>query len=175
MPIIMESYFEDWNQFYMNMVYLISMKSKDPSTKQGAVIVSPHNRVKSIGYNGMCRGINDNLLMRYDRPRKYIWFEHAERNAIYNSESSLTGCIMYTNGISCGNCARAIIQVGIKKIVYDIEWHEREMKVLRKNPDSWENEIFDSIEMFKEAEVELQGVKIKYFKTPERFRRGEIF
>lgn len=169
------SYFDDWDQFYMNMVYFVAMKSKDTSTKIGAVIVSPHNRVKSIGYNGMPRGVDDNKPERYERPGKYLYFEHAERNAIYNAETSLVDCTIFTNGVPCPRCARAIIQVGIKEVVYDIEWHERDMKILKENPDSWESGLFDSMEMMYEAGVTYRGVKIKDFKTPIRFRRGETF
>lgn len=171
----MKSYFKDWDQFYMNMVYLISLKSKDESTKQGAIIVSPHNRVKSIGYNGLPRNINDNDPERNERPKKYLWFEHAERNAIYNAEQSLVGCTLYTNGCPCPRCARAIIQVGISRVIYDKEWHEKDMEVLRKNPNSWESGIFDSMEMLYESGIELKSIIIESFITPMRIRRGEVF
>lgn len=171
----MKSFFRNWDQFYINMVYLVSLKSKDESTKQGAVIVSPHNRVKSIGYNGLPRGVNDNISERDERPKKYLWYEHAERNAIYNAETSLVGCTLYTNGCPCPRCARAVIQSGIIKVIYDKEWNEKDMEILKKYPDSWESGIFDSMEMFYEAGVEYKGIIVDKFITPLRYRRGEVF
>jgi dCMP deaminase len=171
----MKSYFDDWDQFYMNMVYLIALKSKDESTKQGAVIVSPFNRVKSIGYNGLPRNVNDNIPERDERPKKYLYYEHAERNAIFNAETSLLGSTLYTNGCPCPRCARAIIQVGIIRVIYDKEWYEKDMEILKKYPDSWESGIFDSLEMFHEAGIVLKGIKVEKFIVPRRFRRGEVF
>ena len=169
-----ESCFENWDQFYMNMVYLVSLKSKDPATKQGAVIVSPHNRVVSIGYNGFPRGSNDDVPERYERPEKYLWFEHAERNAIYNAERPLIGCTLYTCGLSCVPCARGIIQVGISEVVFDIEWWEKDM-LYAKEQGTWESELDRTIEMYSEVGIMYRSVKIKEFLKPERHRRGEIF
>jgi len=70
------------------------MRSKDKSTHVGAVVVDDLNIVRSMGYNSFVRGINDDVPERQERPEKYFWFEHAERNAIYNSQLSLRGCRM---------------------------------------------------------------------------------
>ena len=75
----------NWDTLFMSMVYLVAMKSKDDSTHLGAVIVSQDNEIRSFGYNGLARGINDDVVERQERPEKYFWFEHAERNAIYNA------------------------------------------------------------------------------------------
>lgn len=104
----------------MTMAYLNAMASKDPRTKIGAIIVGPDNEIRSSGYNGFPRGCDDDVEERYVHPEKYYWFEHAERNAIYNAARigvSTRGCTLYTQAIPCADCARAIIQSGIKKIV----------------------------------------------------------
>src|SRR3990167_7197511 len=98
-----------WDESFMSMVYLVAMKSKDESTHVGAVVVGPDNEIKSTGYNSFVRKLNDHLTMRQERPEKYYWFEHAERNAIYNATLngvSLKGCKIYTNGVPCMDCAR---------------------------------------------------------------------
>lgn len=94
--------------------------SKDKSTKVGALIVKNDGTPLSWGYNGFPRGANDNDEKRHERPLKYLWTEHAERNAIYNAARSgieLAGSRLYvTTLISCPDCARAIIQAGIKTL-----------------------------------------------------------
>jgi dCMP deaminase len=84
------------------------------------VIVDSRQSVLSLGWNGFPRRINDNIESRHTRPNKYLWTEHAERNAIYNAASTgniLLGATLYVNGIPCADCARAIIQSGITKII----------------------------------------------------------
>ena len=106
----------------MEMAKLVSSWSKDTNTKVGALVVSP-DRQTVHGYNGMPRGANDDVLERYQHPIKAFWWEHAERNAIYNATLlgvSLKGWTMYLNGdhgFPCADCARAIIQCGIKAFV----------------------------------------------------------
>ena len=104
----------------MSMAYLVAMSSKDTRTKIGAVIVGPDNEVRSTGYNGMPRGCFDEVGERYIAPEKYHWFEHAERNAIYNAArmgTPIQGCILYTQAMPCSACARAVVQAGIHEIV----------------------------------------------------------
>jgi len=72
----------DWDMYFMSLSYLVAMKSKDPSTKIGAVIVGPDKEIRSTGYNGFVKGANDDVVEHYERPEKYYHFEHAERNAI---------------------------------------------------------------------------------------------
>src|SRR5271157_1920149 len=106
----------------MEMADLVATWSKDKSTHVGCVIVGAAGEIRSVGYNGFPRGVNDDIDLRYDRPLKYMWTEHAERNAIYNASRmglSLEGCTMYLNGdhgFPCCDCARAIIQCGIKTL-----------------------------------------------------------
>lgn len=107
-------------QVFLEMCDTLSQLSKDPSSKFGCVIVGPKNEIRSVGYNSFPRGINDDVAERFDRPEKYFWFEHAERNAIYNAARvgiPTEGCDLYVSAPPCMDCARAIIQSGIKRIV----------------------------------------------------------
>lgn len=113
-----------WDALFMRHVYLIASKSKDTKTKIGAVLVRD-NAVISEGYNGICRGVSDDIIERFDRPEKYFWFEHAERNTIYRCARngiSTEGTTLYTQGLPCSDCTRGIIQSGIKEIVLHEEW-----------------------------------------------------
>jgi dCMP deaminase len=156
-----------WDDYFMTMVYLAAMRSKDGSTHVGAVVVDDLNIVRSMGYNSFVRGINDEMPDRQVRPEKYFWFEHAERNAIYNAELSLRGCRMYTNGIPCMDCARGIVQEGIKEVIVDQAWDEA-------NEEKWQEHAEKTLEMFEEA-----GVKVRYWEGNlveiYKFRRGEKF
>jgi dCMP deaminase len=110
-----------WDQRFFELVICISSWSEDRSRKVGAVIVGPDNEIRSTGYNGMPRGINSKFEARHSRDdgEKYFWFEHAERNAIYNAARigvSLNGCRLYVSLFPCSDCARAIIQSGICQI-----------------------------------------------------------
>ena len=102
------------------MANLVAKKSKDQSTQIGAVIVGPDNEIRSTGYNSFPKGLNDDLDIRQQRPEKYYWIEHAERNALYNAAKigvSTKNCTMYLNcGIPCCDCTRGIINSGITKI-----------------------------------------------------------
>lgn len=124
------------HEYFFDMADLASKLSKDQSTKCGAVIVGPGHEVRSTGYNSFPRGINDDVQERQERPDKYLWIEHAERNAIYNAARmgvSLVGCRIYQDWLPCADCARAIIQCGIVQIIVDggsykngnKEWEER--------------------------------------------------
>jgi dCMP deaminase len=149
--------FEDWDQYFMSLCAMISYKSKDESTKIGAVIVGPDNEIRSTGYNSFVRNLFDNIPERQKRPVKYFYFEHAERNAIYNAARigvSLKGCRMYTNGMPCADCTRAIIQVGIDEIIYYNNWPEF---------DKWEESAKHSNLMFYETSVKTRKYTGKLF------------
>jgi dCMP deaminase len=120
----------DWDSYFMAMLPLVAARSKDPRTKTGCVVVGPHHEVRTTGYNGFPRGVQDTLPERWDRENgeKYFWVEHAERNAIYNAArhgAALDGCTMYLNWLPCMDCARAIIQSGIVRLVVDRQQHEK--------------------------------------------------
>ena len=154
----------EWDDYFMTMVYLTAMRSKDNSTHIGAVIVDDLNKIVSTGYNSFVRGINDDVLERQVRPEKYFWFEHGERNAIYNAERSVRGCRMYTNGVPCMDCARGIVQSGIKEVIVDKAWDDN-------NVDKWKEHANRSLEQFLEAGVAVRywdGELIEIYK----FRRG---
>jgi dCMP deaminase len=116
----------------MNMLGPISARSKDPNTQIGCIIAGPDHNIRSTGYNSLPRGVNDDLAERYERPAKYKWIEHADRNAIYAAArvgTPLLGCSMYLSGIPCMDCGRGIIQVGISEVIYDhakqLDWETR--------------------------------------------------
>ena len=144
----------NWDEYFINIAEQVKLKSKDNKTKIGVVIVGRDNEIVSTGYNSFPRGINDDVEERQERPEKYFWFEHAERNAIYNAARigvSTLGTTMYmTCGISCADCARAIINSGISKIVL------REGKGATN--EKWQESAERSMIMFKEA-----GVIITFF------------
>ena len=112
-----------WDEYFMGLAHLSAMRSKDPSTQVGAVIVSGEHRVVSIGYNGFPNGCSDDEFP-WDREgdfgaTKYPDVVHAELNAILNSKNDLRGCSIYVSLFPCNECAKAIIQSGISRIVYE--------------------------------------------------------
>jgi len=117
----------NWDKKYLGLALFVAGWSKDPSTKVGAVIVGPKNEVRSLGFNGPPRGVDDDAPARWERPAKYQWCEHAERNAIYNAARVGTpteGCTLYVTSFPtkfgpCDNCCRAIIQAGIVRVVQE--------------------------------------------------------
>jgi dCMP deaminase len=107
----------DWNKRFLDLCDHVATWSKDPSTKLGSVIVDDKKRVVSVGYNGFPRGVED-LEERYnDRPTKYLFVAHAERNALDNAPMMVDGCTLYVTLEPCVECAKSIIQKGIKRVV----------------------------------------------------------
>jgi dCMP deaminase len=110
----------NWDEYFMKQAELVASKSKDTSTKVGAVLVR-HNNAFSTGYNGFPRGVNDNIPERHERPAKYDWVVHSEVNAILNAarEGFMTyGSTMYVTLHPCKECAKAIAQAGVKEVVF---------------------------------------------------------
>ena len=112
-----------WDQYFMGVSKLSALRSKDPSTKVGACIVSADNRIVGVGYNGMPYGTDDKTAP-WQRvgsflETKYAYVVHAELNAILNSTKELKGCRLYVSLFPCHECAKAIIQSGIKEIIYE--------------------------------------------------------
>lgn len=154
----------EWDLYFLEMATLIAKKSKDNSLCVGCVIVGPDKEVRSTGYNGFCRGV-DYKLDRMGRPDKYIWTEHAERNAVYNAARvgiPLKGCTAYVacvpkerGGIApCADCTRAFIQSGVVEIV---EYYAKPNSKNDKRP--WVAGQLKSVSMLKEAGVRLRLVK----------------
>lgn len=111
-----------WDDYFMGVSVLSSFRSKDPNTKVGACIVNADKRIVGVGYNGLPRGCDD-----HDFPwnregdfenSKYPYVVHAELNAILNSTTKLDGCSIYVSLFPCHECVKAIIQSGIKEIVF---------------------------------------------------------
>ncbi len=112
-----------WDEYFMGIAVLSSYRSKDPSTQVGACIVNANNRIMSMGYNGFPAGCDDDEFP-WDREgdtydTKYPYVCHAELNAILNNRgANLEGCRIYVALFPCNECAKAIIQSGIKEVVY---------------------------------------------------------
>lgn len=112
-----------WDEYFMGIALLSAKRSKDPSTQVGACIVNDENRIMSVGYNGMPKGCSDDEFP-WERDggmldTKYAFVCHAELNAILNFRGgSLSGCKVYCTLFPCNECAKAIIQSGLKEIIY---------------------------------------------------------
>ena len=113
-----------WDEYFMGIAMLSAQRSKDSNTQVGACIVNRENKIVSVGYNGMPTGCADDD-MPWERSAespldtKYPYVCHAELNAILNSNiGNLSGCTVYVTLFPCNECAKAIIQSGIKKVVY---------------------------------------------------------
>jgi len=144
-----------WDKTFMDMAALIAKRSKDRSFQVGAVLVGPDCEVRSVGYNGFPRLVNDNIDERHLRPAKYLWTEHAERNAIYNAARvgiQTKGCTLYVTTAPCMRCARAIIQSGIESVVCNYEAPVDNLKD-GSTPVPWWLEFQTALQMFSEAGV----------------------
>ena len=113
-----------WDEYFMGVAMLTGMRSKDPNTQVGACIVSADHKILSMGYNGLPTGCSDDEFPwgREGDPleNKYLFTTHSELNAILNYRGgSLEGSTIYVSLFPCNECAKAIIQAGIKRIVYD--------------------------------------------------------
>ena len=111
-----------WDEFFMGAAMLCAERSKDPNTTVGACIIDDDKKILSCGYNGAPTGFSDEI-MPWDRDgdfinTKYAYVCHAEANAILNSHSDLRGSTIYVDLFPCNECAKLIIQAGIKKVIY---------------------------------------------------------
>lgn len=113
----------DWNTYFMGIAILSAQRSKDSNTQVGACIVNSENKIVAVGYNGMPIGCDDDT-MPWEREGEYLdtkypFVCHAELNAILNrNDASLRDCTLYVTLFPCNECAKAIIQSGIKKVIY---------------------------------------------------------
>lgn len=138
-----------WDEYFMGIACLSAGRSKDPSTQVGACIVSDENRILSVGYNGMPRSCSDDEFPwgREGDPEntKYMFVCHAELNAILNyTGGSLKGSKVYTTLFPCNECAKALIQSGVKEIIYLSDKYD-------KTPST-----ICSKKMFRSAGVEIR-------------------
>ena len=141
-----------WDEYFMGIAVLSAMRSKDPNTKVGACIVDENKKVVSIGYNGMPMGCDESKLSwnkGTGLDSKYLYVCHAEFNAILNTRngtSALKGCTVYVTLFPCNECTKAIIQTGIKELVYA------------------DNKYKDTIGVQASLKMlELAGIKIRQF------------
>ena len=140
----------NWNKRFLNLATHISNWSKDPSTKVGCVVVGPDREIRSTGFNGLPRGIEDNDERLNNREIKYPMICHAEENAIMHAARigiSLKDCTAYVTWPPCTRCARSLIQAGIVTVIYPKD---------TEIPDRWISDFELSINMLKEAGIELK-------------------
>ena len=144
-----------WDEYFMGIASLSALRSKDPNTKVGACIVDDDNKVVSIGYNGMPKGV-DEAQLSWNKGEgldsKYLYVCHAEFNAILNTRngSALKGCRLYVTLFPCSECAKACEHVGIKEIIY------------------LENKYADTISVQASKKMlELAGIKLRQFNAKE--------
>jgi|TARA_B110000263_G_scaffold16739_1_gene13409 dCMP deaminase len=141
----------NWNERFLNLATHISNWSKDPSTKVGCVVVGPDREIRSTGFNGLPRGIEDNDERLNNREIKYPMICHAEENAIMHAARigiSLKDCAAYVTWPPCTRCARSLIQAGIITVIYPKD---------TEIPDRWVSDFELSINMLKEAGIELKA------------------
>lgn len=146
-----------WDEYYLSICKVVATRSKDPHTQVGCIIAGPAHEIRSTGYNSLPRGIRDDVAERLERPTKYLWMEHAERNAIYNAArcgTTLDGCTIYIELMPCMDCARAIVQAGIREVV-----------VSRERMGQYSSDYYD--EHFRMVEVLFQEAAIKVRQVPE--------
>ena len=142
----------NWDQRFLNLAKHISEWSKDPSTQVGCVVVGPDREIRSTGFNGLPRGIEDNNERLNNREIKYPLICHAEENAIMHAARigvSLKGSTAYVTWPPCSRCARSLIQAGIKEVVYS---------TAEEIPERWLEDFNISTSMLKEANVLVRPI-----------------
>lgn len=140
-----------WDARFLDLALYVADWSKDPSTRVGSVIVAPDRRILSIGYNGFPRGVADLEDRLNDRPTKYAFVAHAERNALDNVDASMRGCILYSTLQPCAECTKSIIQRGIKKVVTLVD--------KKRAADHYHTFLKYSLVMMNEAGIEVIQVE----------------
>lgn len=112
-----------WDECFMQIANVIALRSKDPVTQAGAVIVNKNNVVVGLGYNGFPRGIENDQLP-WDKEGdfldlKYTYVCHAEENAVYNANNSTEECKIYCTLFPCNECAKTLIQNGVREVIFE--------------------------------------------------------
>jgi dCMP deaminase len=144
-----------WDKYYLDICKVVGLRSKDPNTQLGCIIVGPKKEIRSTGYNSFPRGIRDDVPERLVRPTKYLWIEHAERNAICNAARAGTateGCTIYVEIMPCMDCARAIVQAGIVQVVVSGD------RMKEYTSELYDQHFGNSEVLFKEAGVIVRRV-----------------
>jgi dCMP deaminase len=139
-----------WEEYFMSLALVASLKSKDPSTQVGAVIIDNKTRkLVSSGYNGFPRYIDDEQIPQ-TRPEKYLYVVHAELNAILHAQRELSDCSLYVTVFPCSECMKAVVQSDIKRVVY----------LNDLNGNDWNDSKKATMKM-----AELAGIKIVKFES----------
>ncbi|MCE8163557.1 MAG: dCMP deaminase family protein [Candidatus Moeniiplasma glomeromycotorum] len=144
-----------WAEYFLALTKLISQRSKDPHTQVGAIIINPRtNTIISTGYNGFPRGCSDDEFPWGNESEnwletKYPYVLHAEANAIIHAQQNCEGFVMYTNFFPCHECAKLIIQSGIKNVFYYSD-------IL--NQEHWKNSYQASEKMFQASGINYQKI-----------------
>ncbi len=142
-----------WDRRFIDLALHIAAWSKDPSTQVGCVVVGPDREIRSTGFNGFPRGIEDTAERLADREQKYPLICHAEENAIMHAARigmALKDCIAYVTWPPCTRCARSLIQAGVSEVVYPAGL------VI---PERWRADFELSSSMFAEAGVSVRTVR----------------
>jgi dCMP deaminase len=143
---------QNWDIHFLALAEAVAQKSKDPSRQVGCVIYGPDKEIRSTGFNGFGRGIDEDKPERWVRPEKYRWVVHSERNSIYNAARigvSTKGCTMVIQSPPCSECAKAIIQAGITTIVTPDE-HQFE------GDKAWEEDFLFARTLLRESGVKTR-------------------
>mmetsp|Transcript_12236 Transcript_12236/g.28525 ORF Transcript_12236/g.28525 Transcript_12236/m.28525 type:complete len:377 (+) Transcript_12236:93-1223(+) len=141
---------DKWDVRFLELAHLIAQWSKDPSTKVGCIIVGPDREVRSTGFNGFPRGIEDTVERLNDRSVKYPLICHAEENAIMHAARigvALKGCVAYVTWPPCSRCARSLVQAGVCEVVYPSSVDV---------PERWAKDFACSTGMMQEAGLKLR-------------------
>lgn len=144
-----------WDVRFLELATHIASWSKDPSTQVGCVVVGPDREIRSTGFNGFPRGIEDTVDRLEDRQQKYPLICHAEENAIMHSARigiSLKGCRAYVTWPPCTRCARSLIQAGVEEVLYPAGL---------EIPERWQEDFDISNQMFAESGVRVHPVPMK--------------
>ena len=151
-----------WDEYFMGVAFLSGMRSKDPSTQVGACIIDKEKKIIGMGYNGFPLGSSDDE-MPWGKTgdfldTKYPYVVHAELNAILNSIKSLKESTIYVTHFPCNECAKAIVQSGIKKVIYFSDKHK-----------NLESTVASRI-ILKNADVEIVNLKMEKEKIVINFK-----
>jgi dCMP deaminase len=144
----------DWDARFLLLARHIAQWSKDPSTKVGCVVVGPDREIRSTGFNGFPRGIEDSIERLHDRERKYPLVCHAEENAIMHAARigvALKGCTAYVTWPPCTRCARSLVQAGIGEVAYPAGL---------EIPERWQDDFGLSSLMLSEAGLRVRTIAL---------------
>ena len=155
----------NWDEYFMGLAALSALRSKDPNTQIGACIVNEDKRIIGIGYNGFPIGIHDKSLPWKNKDKdvnktKYPYVVHAELNAILNATRPTKGATLYTCLFPCNECVKAIIQSGIKEIVYMLDKYKDMPSTLAAK------------KMLKLAKVKVRKIKTRYGKVEIKLKEN---